>query len=81
MRQAECVSDSIYKSRCLKRLRELGLPTEGWVCEWIEDTDEPEAVCELWRVCPCAIPAPYAAPDGGTHHRGRLSVRWHHVRR
>ena len=51
MRQAECVSDSIYKSRCLKRLRELGLPTEGWVCEWIEDTDEPEAVCEL---CGCA---------------------------
>ena len=51
MRQAECVSDSIYKSRCLKRLRELELPTEGWVCEWIEDTDEPEAVCEL---CGCA---------------------------
>ena len=47
MRQAECVSDSIYKSRCLKRLRELGLPTEGWVCEWIEDTEEPEEVCEL----------------------------------
>ena len=51
MRQAECVSDSIYKSRCLKRLRELGLPTEGWVCEWIEDTEEPEKVCEL---CGCA---------------------------
>ena len=51
MRQAECVSDSIYKSRCLKRLRELELPTEGWFCEWIEDTDEPEAVCEL---CGCA---------------------------
>ena len=51
MRQAECVSDSIYKSRCLKRLRELGLPTEGWVCEWIEDTEEPEEVCEL---CGCA---------------------------
>ena len=51
MRQAECISDSIYKSRCLKRLRELELPTEGWVCEWIEDTNEPEAVCEL---CGCA---------------------------
>ena len=81
MRQAECVSDSIYKSRCLKRLRELGLPTEGWVCEWIEDTEEPEKVCEL---CGCArvrFLHPYAASDGRTHHRGRLSVRWHHVRR
>lgn len=45
------VADAIYKARCLRKLSELHLPTEGWICEWIEDTDEPEAVCEL---CGCS---------------------------
>ena len=49
--QNERVADAIYKARCLKTLQELGLPTEGWICEWIEDTDEPEEVCEL---CGCS---------------------------
>lgn len=51
MNQNERVADAVYKSRCLKKLKELDLPTEGWICEWVEDTDEPEQVCEL---CGCS---------------------------
>lgn len=51
MNPKERVADAIYKARCLKTLQELGLPTEGWICEWIEDNDEPEEVCEL---CGCS---------------------------
>lgn len=47
----EPVADEKYKARCLKALSELGLPTGGWICEWVEDMDEPKAVCEL---CGCA---------------------------
>jgi hypothetical protein len=49
--QNKPVADEKYKARCLKRLKELGLPLEGWICEWIEDTEEPEEVCEL---CGCS---------------------------
>ena len=45
------VADEKYKARCLKALREMDLPTEGWICERIEDADEPKKVCEL---CGCA---------------------------
>ena len=40
----EPVADAIYRARCLKTLKGLGLPTDGWICEWIEDADEPEEV-------------------------------------
>lgn len=47
----EPVADAIYRARCLNTLKGLGLPTDGWICEWIEDADEPEEVCEL---CGCS---------------------------
>ncbi len=51
MNQQERVVDAAYMARCLRKLKELNLPTEGWICEWIEDMEEPEQVCEL---CGCA---------------------------
>lgn len=45
------VADEKYKARCLRALKESGLPLEGWFCEWVEDMDEPDEVCEL---CGCS---------------------------
>ena len=49
--KTERVADVLYKARCLKTLKELEFPTEGWICEWVEDMEEPEEVCEL---CGCS---------------------------
>lgn len=51
MNQQLPVADAMYKARCLRKLKELDLPTKDWFCEWVEDTDEPESVCEL---CGCS---------------------------
>lgn len=49
--QKERMADTIYKARCLKTLQQLGLPTEGWFCEQIEDGGDPDKTCEL---CGCS---------------------------
>ncbi len=51
MSEMNGVADEKYKARCLRALKGLGLPLEGWICDWIEDMEEPDEVCEL---CGCS---------------------------
>lgn len=39
-----------YESRCLKKLKEMGAPLEGWYCVGMIDEETPTFVCEL---CGC----------------------------
>lgn len=36
-----------YSQRCIARLEELGAPTNGWICEDVEDLGSAEFTCEL----------------------------------
>ena len=51
MNKDEYEMDKRFKARCMKKLRALGLPTHGWYCETVEDTESPDAVFEL---CGCS---------------------------
>ena len=39
-----------YESKCLKKLKDLGAPLEGWTCTMMIDEEYPAFVCEL---CGC----------------------------
>lgn len=39
-----------YESKCLKKLKELGAPLEGWKCISVIDGELPSFICEL---CGC----------------------------